>query len=277
MLFNHPSVGRAIDERVFARERWHELSGLGPLQPRVIAEEVLAQINRNRAATSADRPFRLSDEANPRFFGFATLRARTEEARHLLLLDPAEGSAIMRSLPNPKVPPEAPFSGEYARPSGFELESASLSLEARAQQLGLPAGTKFHFDAAGFTKLRFEIVDPNGRRWNAEYSLANGRLDGVPSEGNASQSVGDTLAQLHTTHHYPTEFGLTSLWAFAADLTGLALMGWALSGLLMWWQRKKDRVCGLGFVVLALLGMSWMTIRTTGEVHYGRVAVEQSH
>ena len=79
----------------------------------------------------------------------------------------------------------------------------------------------------------------------------------------------ELLSKLHTTHHYPVHFGVTWLWALLADLTGLTLVLWALTGLFMWWQMKPTRLLGVIVVCVAVLGAALVMTGTAAEVQFG--------
>jgi hypothetical protein len=58
------------------------------------------------------------------------------------------------------------------------------------------------------------------------------------------------LERFHRRRGYATGYALDSAWAVTVDLVIAAMVGWAFSGLWMWWEMKATRRFGL----LATLG-----------------------
>jgi hypothetical protein len=59
------------------------------------------------------------------------------------------------------------------------------------------------------------------------------------------------LQRMHQTHGYGSDL-VRTLWSVVVDVLGLCMLFWALSGLVMGWQRRPHRVTG-GVVLVAAL------------------------
>jgi hypothetical protein len=59
--------------------------------------------------------------------------------------------------------------------------------------------------------------------------------------------------RLHTAHGYPSEFGARWIWAIAVDVMFLCMVGWGVTGLLMWWQMKNVRKIGAVLIALSVV------------------------
>ena len=97
----------------------------------------------------------------------------------------------------------------------------------------------------------------DGRLWNVVYQLADGSVSARPAEDGHGLDFYSMVSRLHKTHHYPDRFGARWAWSAFADATGITMVFWGLSGLIMWWQMKPTRVLGVVGIsiatVLALL------------------------
>ena len=64
------------------------------------------------------------------------------------------------------------------------------------------------------------------------------------------------LLRLHTAHGYPTDAsnGVKFWWAVIVDVMAVAMVAWAATGLLMWWQMKNLRRAGLVTLALCAVG-----------------------
>ena len=70
-----------------------------------------------------------------------------------------------------------------------------------------------------------------------------------------------TLAQLHQQTGYEGTW-LNKLWAATVDLTALALILFAASGVYLWWKLGRQRRLGLAVLVVAsgysLASLAWL-------------------
>jgi len=60
----------------------------------------------------------------------------------------------------------------------------------------------------------------------------------------AEPRVNAWLERFHRRRGYATGYGLDTVWAVSVDLTIVALVFWAVSGLWMWWEMKSTRPWG---------------------------------
>ena len=123
------------------------------------------------------------------------------------------------------------------------------------------------FDAAATARVRsdatklFRVVEPSIRdieevKWPAltfllrrEGQIYSGRRDLVNGTVSVMRVPGprvpNFLTSLHMTHwNFATGPWIRTLWATISDGVALALIFWALSGLIMWWQMKPLRAPG---------------------------------
>jgi hypothetical protein len=101
-------------------------------------------------------------------------------------------------------------------------------------------------------ELRFRVRDAADTAWNLTYDLGSGTLSGRKSDVLPNLGLTQLLAKLHMTHHFPMAFGALWLWALFADLLGITMVFWAVSGMIMWWQLKQTRLLGIASLAIAL-------------------------
>ena len=96
-----------------------------------------------------------------------------------------------------------------------------------------------------------------GKSWRARYDPLTGAVTATPAQPTAERPAPETrrfLLSLHTAHGYPATMNARWAWAVIVDVMFVAMCGWALTGLLMWWQLKNTRL--IGAVVLVASGVT---------------------
>ncbi len=269
MLFNHPHVGEDVTVRELSAEQMRALTGLEPLDPNAIAQQVVSQLN----AQGTEGGYRLDASAKSRFSGFTVLLAPGEGVMNIFIVDLKDGSATLstRATGTSTPRPEVPFAGALVPLPEHSLAAVEAQVAQVLPKLDVQAKTPLRANPRNAPEVRFRMIDTQQRAWNVTYNLGSGRLDGRPADAPRVLSVNELLTRLHTTHHYPVDFGILWLWALFADITALTLVLWAVSGLFMWWQMKPSRVLGVAAVSLALgLGLAIIG-GTLAELQFGNV------
>jgi hypothetical protein len=133
------------------------------------------------------------------------------------------------------------FGGEAARPAAT-VRSESLagyagdrSPHAIARQFGLSGRVAAAQDAKGV--VRFNVVRPGTIR---QIEI---RGDDVTITTRPENAAG-VLAQLHRVHGYGGGWAWNSVAVFS-DLSGVACIGFALSGVYLWWKTAKRKIWGV--------------------------------
>ncbi len=97
------------------------------------------------------------------------------------------------------------------------------------------------------------LMEGEGKVWRVGYNLQTGLLTGRPED---APRVGEPLSnrrfflRLHTAHGYPSQLNARWIWAVAVDVMFVCMVGWGITGLLMWWQMKNVRRIGVVLLVL---------------------------
>lgn len=272
MLFNHPEMGEDVTTRELSGEQLRSITGLQATDPKALAEQVVAGLNTARKE-GAGAEYRLDPSFDSRFSGFTVLVAPGDGVNHIMIVDLKDGTGTLatRSTRSKQPRQEAPFVGETVALPEHDLASVEAKMAPLLTQLGVEAKTALRANPRAAPELRFRMLDAQQKAWNVTYDLGSGRVDGRPADAARVLSVNELLSRLHKQHHYPLDLGFTWVWALFADITGLMIVFWAVSGLFMWWQMKPTRVIGVGAISLALgLGLAFIG-GTLAELQFGNV------
>ena len=253
VLFNHPDVGEDVAVREVPAEQLQAITGMAPVAPEAVAKQLVEQLNANGGT------YRLESSSDPHFSGFTVLLAPGEGVNNIVIVNLDEGSATVstRSTVSPKPKLEAPFAGDTVTLPEYSMAAIEAKLAPLLTKLDVPAKSAPKASPRGAPELRFKMLDANQQAWNVTYNLGSGLVDGRPADAARVLSVNELLTKLHVLHHYPSNFGVMWLWALFADISGVMIVFWALSGLFMWWQMRPTRVLGIGALSLAIgLGLA---------------------
>jgi hypothetical protein len=245
-LFNHPSVGSELAQRSLSRAELAAHGGAALPPPLVIAEQLVAAAGEARWSLDPERELQMR--------GRLSLQGRDAEREHTLSIEQGSGAALWSARPRAS-------SAEPER-RAIELPAvrAALASTAEAARAALAsagaAPSELRVRSAPVLELGL-IVE--GERRRASYDLAKGELVVHPAGEERARSWRSFFLRLHTAHGYPAELGARTAWAVLVDLMSAALVLWALSGLLMWWQMKLLRRAGLvalggGLIAALVLG-----------------------
>jgi hypothetical protein len=156
------------------------------------------------------------------------------------------------------------------RPSGAEPESRRRqeapsgpgTAESRGQ--AVPAGR------GGAPELTF-LMEGEGTTWRVGYNLQTGALTGRREAQRAGEPLSwrRFLLRLHTAHGYPGREDARWVWALAVDAMSLSMVGWGITGLLMWWQMKNVRRTGLVLLALSALVSAAVAVGMHGALTSG--------
>ena len=112
-----------------------------------------------------------------------------------------------------------------------------------------------------YPKLRFQV-----HKDSEVYTVDVRHKRGLSvHETDGAQNLRTKMLRLHTMHGDPGYAGAKWIWARIVDVVGVAMMVWALSGIVMWWQIKATRSQGAwaiaaGMLMMAILSMTLWTI-----------------
>jgi hypothetical protein len=261
MLFNHPGVGEPTAGRPITAA---ELSAAGvhPLDPAQVAESIAAGLR------AQGKSFRVDAGYDSGFHGTTGFATSGPGTRLLTIVDLERGRGVVLTRPD-RTTPDAPFAGDV-RLDQVRLDALPSKLTGLLASKGITDVAHEPYLAMAQV-LRFRLLDDAGRQWNATYDLGSGRLDGRPTDSPPPLSLHDLLGTMHRTHHFPARLGPITFWVLFADLTALALVIWALTGIVMWIQIKKSRAAGVVAVSVGLLIAAVVMRWTDADLRFGHV------
>jgi hypothetical protein len=129
------------------------------------------------------------------------------------------------------------------------------------QGRGLPQGPEVAF-----------VMKDDARVWQVTYNLRTGALSGRGEGDAGSPSAGQNLStrryflRLHTAHGYPNQLNARWAWAVIVDVMFVCMVGWAVTGLVMWHQMKHLRRIGWFVLAASLAASVLMAIGMHGEM-----------
>jgi hypothetical protein len=268
VLFNHPDIGRGIERAPVSAARLTAVTGFQAWDPDAVARRVVEQLNRGAA-----QPYRLDDEHAPQITGWPILAAPgSDGGRRVLTIDLVDGSAEVAFHPPGQPATPAPFAVPALDVPEYRMSAVEAQVKDALPGLGVAAAGPLRAHPQVGPELRFTIIDAAGARWQATYDVRTGAVDGRRVDGDSGVRFVELLEKLHTTHHYPVHGDITWLWALLADITGITLVIWALTGLVMWWQMKPSRVFGAVAIAVAVIAASVVMTRTASNLEFGTVS-----
>lgn len=268
VLFNHPTwlasakiVHRSNPEIV------KKLVGFAPPDPASFAAQAVAGINHGEDAPE----FELVSPGKARLTGRLSYTAATEAGQHTLWLNLHNGSARIETRPKSnKEPMERPaFAGSTVEVKIPGLDGAERKLLKLLEQANINPSEEVQLRSRSSPQLLFQVRGRDGQLWNATCNLLNGRLDGRSPEMGSRLDLRSAITRLHQLHHYPDNLGARWLWTLAADATGLMLVFWGISGVIMWWQIKPTRLVGVSGLSIAAVIAFLVISGTLTELGFG--------
>ncbi len=253
MLFNHPDLSGSVE--VVSSHSAAEVDALQSFDepnPNALADEIVSKIN------EAEGPgFKRASESDAVIEGALVYQGNAKDGRTTVTLSPNDGSAVVRQSSAPKggAKPSFPSSLE-GELSGYDSDGAARVAGRLLEEAGVEIEGEMVEVERGAASVRFRIVSEDGTsRWNVSHNLVTGALSVREISAPLGIDLYSILTQLHKTHHYPDRFSARWLWTAFGDATGITMVFWGISGLIMWWQIKPTRVMGVaGLSVAAVIG-----------------------
>jgi hypothetical protein len=297
-LFNHPTHFADMPMQRFDRsllrgtpmEQWPTATQL--------AEEVVAKLN----ARDGTERYRLASKVAPKFANEFLFGRQDRETTTLSFLVHVSGSGgTIRTQPKPApsvTSPSAPFAVPAAPASQALVPAASSTPPSSAtsnltttsatatsdtlrldqdlakmvvdsiQQVLPKLGEKDSTPVlvTSIPDLVFTVSDKD-QVWEARYNILRGTVSGqLASTAPTKQlTVREYLLRLHTAHGFPDEQNARWWWAIIVDLMSFVLIGWTITGLIMWWKIKATRKWGFAAILFGsatAVIMGWAMLQT---------------
>lgn len=275
-LFNHPT---AFSDQPYASFGRSALAGTpmeNPPAPADVAAQVVGALQ-SRAEPGTTYALVQREQARyTREFAFATVRADGQDVSVLIDATGAGGSVLSRPTPSPK--PEAkpaPFAGKGGPPRVIPAtpveplviadplhERVKAAVPAVLERTGFPGGA---VTVTSVPDLTFRMAAGDAV-WQVTYNARDGSVSGKTAGSDEPEppTVRRILTRLHTASGYPYRPGPRWGWALAVDATAAAMLFWAASGLVMWWQVKAARRWGAVVLLASGAVAAYLTVGMYG-------------
>lgn len=259
-LFNHPTAFSDQPYRSFGRAA---VAGT-PMQELPPARDTAERVVRalNEADPAAGYQLVEPDRSVfTREFAFATAKGNGEA--HSILIEVASSTGTIRTATAAASPPaKSPFDGRKIAISDGAADRMKAALPEVLARRGLEAG---EVTVTSVPDVAFLVRATDGAAWRATYNGMTGVVTGLPAgESAESPSARRFLTRLHLASGYPGHAGPRWYWALVVDAVSAAMVFWAASGLVMWWQVRAVRLAG-GVCLLAGAALAaWLAAEMYG-------------
>jgi hypothetical protein len=243
ILFNHPSWWNGQRSTSLGAGDF-EGTALELLGPGLAAE--LGEQVRLAAPELRLDPHRASFEGD-----WIVVRMQQDGRRLFAVFDPTAESGWLHVREEP--PPVEPAREDLALQTDLEATVRKGALELARNETGREA----RIERVSIPKLKLETVEGAPRR--LRYDFAERTL--VLAADEKPAALRERLTGMHTRHLYPATLGSGWVWALSADALGIAMLTWAGTGLVMWWQMKRLRTAGI-VALVASAGVGLMLFGT---------------
>lgn len=268
VLFNHPRWldGVEIEEQPLEAEQLQTLTELRPWNARDVAQDIVRRINEVQSTGYA-----LDEDFASQIAGWPILMAPGDGVRYMLILDLDEAQGVLSRRPIPPRQEAPPFADVKVDLPQYTMASVERKVDGLLSGLGIEAPAELKAHPAMKPEIRFRMKDPNGTLWQVRYDVGNGQLGGRRADDRPKIGLNEMMSRMHKTHHYPINFGVKTLWALFADITGVTLVLWAVTGVVIWWQIKPSRVIGMMAVSIGLVVTLAVMSGLWGDLQFGGV------
>jgi hypothetical protein len=277
-LFNHPTAFSDQPYVSFGRSALTGTPMESPPAPADVAAQVVAALQARAEPGTTYALVRPESARYSREFAFATVKADGQDVSVLIEVSGAGGSVLSRPTPPPR--PEAtpapfavagkasPSRNAPAKPADQLTVPDPLPERVRAAVPAVLERTRFPGGEVTVTSvpdLTFRMAAGDAV-WQVTYNARDGSVSGKPVDSDEPEppTVRRFLTRLHTASGYPYRDGPRWGWALAVDATAAAMLFWAASGLVMWWQVKAARRWGAVVFLLRAAAAVYLTVGMYG-------------
>ncbi|MEM8670992.1 MAG: hypothetical protein AAGG48_25915 [Planctomycetota bacterium] len=255
-FFNHPGYFREGESTVFSTQEVvdGQLSNLPSAAQ--IAATVVEQMNVESAELDGPK-ITLTDAKTPRFSSVFSYSVSTDDANHLVMINPVDGSGEVKTVP---AEDEDEAEAEPLPNPLDDIRSAPIAsnpfrdtrelVPDLLTDLGLPTGetqTSRRSPSVIFS------VNADDVPCLVSYSLGSDSISSVREDSRIELDLKDQLRRMHLARTYTPQYDVRWIWAIVVDAMFLSMVFWGVSGLFMWWQVKRTRMLGGGVLVASIV------------------------
>ena len=212
------------------------------------AQELAEQVTAAIAAESPDAEVALHPDSTPEFTGDLMFETNSGGARKVVHIDPVSGHATINTFPENEERTGSALPVRNVKLSPDPFENARKDARLVLETAGLDAnGVR----PLGWTKLNY-LATVDGEPARVTYVLKDGHVDVEKYTGEDGMNPRAFLLRLHTSHGQPPHWNYRFVWSLFVDAMAIAMVGWGLTGLVMWWTIKRTRLIGAGVMIASV-------------------------
>ncbi|MFK7779043.1 MAG: hypothetical protein QM501_13140 [Gimesia sp.] len=252
MFFNHPRSFSGGDVQTFVAAQVAD-GNLSQLSlPEDMAIKVIAAINTARDSSEGAEVV-ATDLRVPEYDRDFSFTVKTEKVSHTVSIHPITGDGVIRSIPveDQPAPPKKLLEGvSRVDIDGNPMAVAQQTVPAVLKELGLPAGKATTGRRSPNLTFSAEI---DGVPAVISYNMDNGSVSAIREDAESTMNTKSFFQRLHLSRGYSPHWNIKSFWGILVDLMFASMVFWGLSGLFMWWQIKRTRWLGGGFLFASII------------------------
>ncbi|MEW4486600.1 PepSY domain-containing protein [Thalassoglobus sp. JC818] len=253
-MYNHqwlfPEVAmQPLSEEVIATTPMKEFP-----TPEGFAQQVVDTLQ----AATPQSEILLAENSRAEFTGDLLFEVFANGERHVVHIDPVTQESHLVTFPeNPETPvPVIEDLQSFIKIDNDPHVSALNSVRPLLDEAGITSGNPKPF---GWAKLNF-LATVDGELARVTYVLKDGHVDVTHYNGDDGFTPRAFFMRLHTSHGQSPHWNGRSLWSLFVDTMAIAMVTWALSGVLMWWQIKRTRWIGAALLLISIATAAFMYI-----------------
>lgn len=222
--------------------------------PAAMAQQVVDSINKQTEESNGPKIV-LTDDRSPQYSGFMSFNLRGEDVSHNISLDPMTGSGEVRTTFKKDDEDESEDRNPLKDIRRVEIESNAMT-EAKElvpkliDDLELPPGELANNRRGSSLTFSAEV---DGKPTIISYHLGSGGVAALREDAKPDMEVKSFLQRMHLSRTYSPHFNTRTFWAIIVDGMVISMVFRGLSGLIMWWQLKRTRLPGGGFLVASIV------------------------
>ncbi|TWT31508.1 PepSY domain-containing protein [Blastopirellula retiformator] len=256
-FFNHPGyfTGDQVQSFQAAEVADGQLASLPKAD--VMAAQIVEELNVESFLVDGPE-IKLTDSRPAEFSGFLTFNVAADGANHSVSIDPVSGAGEVRTnFITPEIeesadtPPTNPL--QDVRSVTIRDNALTKAQDATPQvltDLGLASGSAIAGRRSPSLVFSAEV---DGVPTIVTCNLGNGGVTALREDSRPSIETKSFLQRLHLARSYSPHWNVRWFWAAMVDLMFLSMVFWGISGVLMWWQIKRTRLWGTGFLVASVV------------------------
>ncbi|MHC2065972.1 PepSY domain-containing protein [Bremerella sp. T1] len=255
-FFNHPGyfTGDQVTTFNAADVADGQLAALP--KPDAMASQIVDELNIESFLVDGPE-IKLTDTRPAEFTGFLKFSVFADGAQHNIEIDPVTGHGEVRTTfaNENQEPTDAPPSNPLQDIRGVNLNDNALAKAQDAtpqvlSDLGLSSGEAS--PGRRSANLMFS-ADVDGVPCVVTCNLGNGSITALREDSKPEMETKSFLQRLHLARMYSPHWNVRWFWALMVDAMFLSMVFWGISGILMWWQIKRTRLWGGGFLVASVI------------------------